>query len=384
MVWSIFCKFLLLGCTSFGGPAAHLGYFRREFVERLGWASEAEYAQWIALSQIMPGPGSSQVGFAIGYHRAGLAGALAAFVGFTLPSVVLMCAFVMLGMQFANSVVFLGVVAALKLMAIVVVLDAIYAMAGSFCQSLATRMVALVGALFVLLWPWGFSSLMLVLLAGLVGAYYFKDSKPMALSSQISKSVAYGALGLFVTLFVLTSLLHGTGWLALFSELYQAGSLVFGGGHVVLPLMSEQLAHMVSTDHLLTGYAAAQAVPGPMFTLATYLGAVLAPEQGLIVWALIATLAIFLPGLLLMLVGQRYWHSIAHKPRIQGAVTAINAAVVGLLLATLLDPIIPSAIHNIWQVLVVLLALVWLRLKRPPIWQLVGVFVLGGGLIALF
>lgn len=384
MFLSIFWKFLLLGCTSFGGPAAHLGYFRKEFVERLGWATEEEYAQWIALSQIMPGPGSSQVGFAIGYHRGGLVGALGAFLGFTLPSVILMCAFVLLGMQFSNSSVFLGVVAALKLMAVVVVIDAIWGMANSFCRTQATRIIAILGAVFILLWPLGMSSLLLVLFAGVGGAYWFKESRPSKLTVQVSKQVAKWALIGFLSLFFLTSLISGTGWLALFAELFQAGSLVFGGGHVVLPLMSEQLSDMISTEHLLTGYAAAQAVPGPMFTLATYMGAIAAPDGHLLSWALLATAAIFLPGLMLMLVGQRFWHAVAHLPRVQGAVVAINAAVVGLLLATLLTPIIPSAIHSIWHVVIAVMALYWLRKYRPPIWQLVGVFILIGMLMALF
>lgn len=384
MFFSVFWKFLLLGCTSFGGPAAHIGYFRKEFVERLGWATEEEYSQWVALSQIMPGPGSSQVGFAVGYHRAGLMGATAAFLGFTLPSVILMCAFVSLGVQFSDSAVFLGILGALKLMAVVVVIDAIWGMANTFCQNNQTRFITLLSAVFILLWPLGLSSLLLVLLAGGVGAYWITDSRPTQLKMHISSKVAYLTLVLFVGLFVATSLIHGSGWLALFAQLFQAGSLVFGGGHVVLPLMSEQLSGLISTEHLLTGYAAAQAVPGPMFTLATYLGAVTAPEGGMIIWALLATLGVFLPGLMLMLVGQKFWLYVSHKPRVQGAVKAINAAVVGLLLATLIFPIIPSSISNIWQVIVVLLALVWLRTRKPAIWQLVGAFVVGGTVSSLF
>ncbi|WP_067222394.1 chromate efflux transporter [Marinomonas gallaica] len=384
MFFSIFCKFLLLGCTSFGGPAAHIGYFRKEFVERLSWATEEEYGQWVALSQIMPGPGSSQVGFAVGYHRAGLVGAIAAFLGFTLPSVALMCAFVALGMQFANSAVFLGVLSALKLMAVVVVTDAIWSMANTFCKTNSTRLVALLGAVFILLWPFALSSLLLVLLAGIIGAYWFTDSQPTQIKTHISSRVAYITLAIFCGLFVLTSYIHGTGWLALFAQLFQAGSLVFGGGHVVLPLMSEQLADFISTEHLLTGYAAAQAVPGPMFTLASYLGAVTAPEGAMIAWALLATVGVFLPGLMLMLVGQKCWQFVSHKPRVQGAVKAINAAVVGLLLATLIFPIIPSSVSSVWQATVVLLALLWLRTRQPAIWQLVSAFVVGGMVSALF
>ncbi|SBS35514.1 putative chromate transport protein [Marinomonas aquimarina] len=384
MFLTIFWKFLLLGCTSFGGPAAHIGYFRKEFVERLGWATEAEYAQWVALSQIMPGPGSSQVGFALGYHRGGISGALAAFMGFTLPSVILMCVFAALGSQFAEHDVFLGILSALKLMAVVVVADAIWGMGNSFCQSKRTRLIAILSMLFILLWPLGLGSLLLVLLAGVGGALWLKDSQTKAFKSRMSSLVAFSALGLFALLFIVTAFIEGSGWLALSAQLFQVGSLVFGGGHVVLPLMSELLADLVSTSNLLTGYAAAQAVPGPMFTLATYVGAVSAPAGQMIVWALLATLAIFLPGLLLMLVGQHFWQGLSHYPRVQGAVVAINAAVVGLLVATLLIPILPSSVTGIWQALVVILAFTWLRWKKPAIWQLVSVFVLGGVVTALF
>ncbi|RUM55208.1 MAG: hypothetical protein DSY85_05335, partial [Marinomonas sp.] len=187
MFFSVFWKFFLLGCTSFGGPAAHIGYFRKEFVERLGWATETEYAQWVALSQIMPGPGSSQVGFAMGYHRGGILGAVAAFVGFTLPSVVLMCLFAALGSQFADDVLFQGVLAALKLMAVVVILDAIWSMGRSFCQSYRTRLVALLSMVFILLWPLGLSGLLLVLLAGAVGAVWLADTPTKTFSAPVSR-----------------------------------------------------------------------------------------------------------------------------------------------------------------------------------------------------
>ena len=384
MFLTIFWKFLLLGCTSFGGPAAHIGYFRKEFVERLGWASETEYAQWVALSQIMPGPGSSQVGFALGYHRGGIVGAIAAFIGFTLPSVVLMCVFATLGSQFSEYSAFIGILGALKLMAVVVILDAIWGMGSSFCQSYRTRLIAILSMLFMLLWPLGLGSLLLIILAGVAGALWLGETQGKAFTGRMSAKVAYLALGLFSILFIVTALIHGSGWLALAAELFQAGSLVFGGGHVVLPLMSEQLADLVSTTNLLTGYAAAQAVPGPMFTLASYLGAVSAPEGQMLAWALLATLAIFLPGLLLMLVGQHFWQGLSHYSRLQGAVAAINAAVVGLLIATLLFPILPSSVGSVWQALIVVVAFVWLRWQKPAIWQLVAVFVLGGLVSALF
>ncbi|WP_211313893.1 chromate efflux transporter [Marinomonas piezotolerans] len=378
MVFNIFKTFFLLGCTSFGGPAAHLGYFRKLFVEQLKWVDEPQYAQWIAISQVMPGPGSSQVGFAIGCHRAGIMGGLAAFVGFTLPSVMLMCAFAWFGTLVVGEQWFTNIISALKLMAVVIVADAALGMYRSFCSSRTLKLMALAGVLFTLAWPFGFAGLWLVAIAGLLGAgMRSKETPSMKDHRRPSLVRANVALVIFVVLFVVSLMLPDQGVAGLAAQFYQSGSLVFGGGHVVLPLISEFVSNDVSTSQVLTGYAAAQAVPGPMFTIATYLGAMVAPAEHSIIWALVATGAIFAPGLLLMLVGQAYWQRLAGYARAQGAVQYINAAVVGLLVATLVFPIIPTSVTTYWQIVVVGAAFVWVHGFKPPIWQVVVAFLAG-------
>ncbi len=378
MIWTLFKIFFLLGCTSFGGPAAHLGYFRQHFVERLKWVDEAQYAQWIAISQVMPGPGSSQVGFAIGHHQAGIMGGVAAFVGFTLPSVILMCLFAMFGALFVEAQWFGNVVSALKLMAVVIVADAAIGMYRSFCTSWPLKIAALFGGAFVLVWPFGLAGLYLVLAAVLLGAL-LPSSQRAPLEAQVRSSLksANLLLLLFFALLGGSALVKDNGVLGMMAEFYQSGSFVFGGGHVVLPLINEFVSSDVSTSQVLTGYAAAQAVPGPMFTIATYLGAISAPAGQSILWAFTATLAIFLPGLLLMLVGQSYWRFFSRYPRAQNAIKYVNAAVVGLLVATLVFPIIPASVTAYWQIPVVGVAFVWLQRFKPPIWQVISVFLVG-------
>ncbi len=378
MIWTLFKTFFLLGCTSFGGPAAHLGYFRQHFVERLKWVDEAQYAQWIAISQVMPGPGSSQVGFAIGHHQAGIMGGVAAFVGFTLPSVILMCLFAMFGALFVETQWFGNVVSALKLMAVVIVADAAIGMYRSFCTTWSLKIAALFGGAFVLIWPFGLAGLYLVLAAVLLGALLPPSQRaPLRTQATSSLKPASLLLLLFFALLGGSALVKDNGVLGMMAEFYQSGSFVFGGGHVVLPLINEFVSSDVSTSQVLTGYAAAQAVPGPMFTIATYLGAISAPAGQSILWALTATLAIFLPGLLLMLVGQSYWRFFSRYPRAQNAIKYVNAAVVGLLVATLVFPIIPASVTAYWQIPVVGVAFVWLQRFKPPIWQVISVFLVG-------
>ncbi|TPE54311.1 chromate efflux transporter [Maribrevibacterium harenarium] len=377
MFTTIFKKFFQLGWTSFGGPAAHIGYFRKVFVEQEQWATEQQYAQWVALSQVMPGPGSSQVGFAVGYHRGGVAGGVAAFLGFTLPSVILMCLFAWLGSWLSDSSLFNSIIGALKVMAIVIVLDAILGMGRNFCKDSTTRWIAAGAGVFILIWPFALASVILVIGAGLVGAKL--QLKAGTDSPVASRTGMAGPLALvaFLALFIGSFSVTSGGLTGFAAELFQGGSLIFGGGHVVLPVLTESLAEYLPANAMLTGYAAAQAVPGPMFTLATYLGAVAGEGTGLI-WALVATLAIFLPGLLLMLVGQHYWHSLARIQAAQSALVAINAAVVGLLAATLIFPIIPAGIHSLWDVVVVVAGFVWLQKAKPPIWQVLLAFVVYG------
>ncbi|MEE4301640.1 MAG: chromate efflux transporter [Pseudomonadales bacterium] len=366
----IFRRFLVLGCTSFGGPAAHLGYFRGEFVERLGWLDEAAYARLVALSQFLPGPGSSQVGFAIGLERRGLAGGLAAFAGFTVPSVMIMLGLAAGASTVAGTVAFDGLVAGLKLLAVVVVADATLGMGRSFCVTRAGAAIAAVTAAALLAAPGPAMQILLLALAGAAGAsrsFVLGDALP---TDDRAGAVRWLPLGLFAVLLAGVPLLAGAGPVAaIFGDFFTAGALVFGGGHVVLPLLADLVGAELGTETFLTGYAAAQALPGPMFTLATYLGAKFAvpPVTG----ALVATVAIFLPGFLLVLALREAWHGLAARPRVAGAAAAINAAVVGLLIAALYDPVFVSAVDDGLAAAAVVLGTFVLRRLRPPILVLV-------------
>ena len=377
MVLTIFKQFFLLGWVSFGGPAAHIGYFRRTFVEKLKWLSDEDYAQIVALSQFLPGPGSSQVGFAVGSRKAGLPGAIAAFLGFTLPSVFLMVLLAALSSQLTDSSLFQNVIHGLKLLAVVVVADATLGMYGNFCKSRLTASLCVVTAVALLLLPGIWTQMGMLVLAALIGQQLLAG--PASESSVSTRStLSFTPLLLFGGLFFLLPLVAGFSQVTqLFSDFFQAGSLVFGGGHVVLPLLQGLVGDQLSTDTFLTGYAAAQAVPGPMFTLATYLGHALLPGAP-IAGALVATIAIFLPGFLLLLGVLKNWQALAGQPRLAGAMAGVNAAVVGLLLSALYLPVFSSAVTRPIDMALVLIGFLLLKVMKWPIVGLVAFFVLAG------
>lgn len=380
-VFEVFWRFLVLGCGSFGGPVAHLGYFQQEFVSKRQWLSKEDYAQLVVLSQVMPGPGSSQVGFAIGFQHAGLKGAIAAFIGFTLPSMVVMLLAVWLQDAFQNNAYVLSVIHLLKLMAIVVVADACWSMAKQFCASKTAQFVALGSIVFLFFWPFGLNSLWLILIAVAVGFYLPIGPTKQTIGLQsvpYVKVFLWVAIGLLSLSFITVPDPFGH----LFLNFYQAGSLVFGGGHVVLPLLQSSVEG-VSNDVLLVGYAAAQAVPGPMFTMATFLGGALAQAEGLglllmVTYGVVATLGVFLPGLLWMLVAQHYWATVSKWSRMTSVVMALNAAVVGLLIYTLVSPVMMSSLQSAWDGLILIVGFVWLNWRRPPILVLLSSFVVLG------
>lgn len=377
---TIFRTFFALGWVSFGGPAAHIGYFRHTFVEKLRWVSEQEYAQFVALSQFLPGPGSSQVGFAIGYHRGGLAGAWAAFLGFTLPSVLIMLLLAGLSSHLLDTPLFEQVIHGLKLLAIIVVADACLTMYRNFCQQRLTAGLCVLTAVAITLAPSLLTQFAVLLLAALVGQ--------ARLASKLSSALeafrpSWLSLLLFVSLLLGLPLLAASSPLVeLFGHFFQAGSLVFGGGHVVLPLLQNALGNSLSTDQFLTGYAAAQAVPGPMFTLATYLGYVLTPEMP-VVGALIATLAVFLPGFLLLLGVLKNWSALAQRPKVAGAMQGVNACVVGLLLAALYQPVWSSTVHAPLDWAALLVGFFLFKVLRLPLIGMVGSAMLFGVLSGL-
>ncbi|MDV2305702.1 chromate efflux transporter [Vibrio cholerae] len=377
---TIFRTFFALGWVSFGGPAAHIGYFRHTFVEKLRWVSEQEYAQFVALSQFLPGPGSSQVGFAIGYHRGGLAGAWAAFLGFTLPSVLIMLLLAGLSSHLLDTPLFEQVIHGLKLLAIIVVADASLTMYRNFCQQRLTAGLCVLTAVAITLAPGLITQFAVLLIAAFVGQARLA---PQQSFSTTTFSPSWLSLLLFASLLLGLPLLAASSPLVeLFGHFFQAGSLVFGGGHVVLPLLQNALGDSLSTDQFLTGYAAAQAVPGPMFTLATYLGYVLTPDMP-VVGALIATLAVFLPGFLLLLGVLKNWSALAQRPKVAGAMQGVNACVVGLLLAALYQPVWSSTVHAPLDWAALLVGFFLFKVLRLPLIGMVGSTLLFGVLSGL-
>ncbi len=373
--WRVFREFFLLGWISFGGPAAHVGYFHRRFVATLGWLDEDEFARLLALTQFLPGPASSQLGFAIGRHRAGLAGAVAAFLGFTLPSFLLMVLVALFAAQWAGDGLD-GVVRGLKWLAVVVVADAVWNMGRRFCPDALTRTLALATAVLLWWWPGIVTQLLTLLLAALIGAGWLKRTVETVPESG---AIRVRPLVLFLGFWLLFTLVGG---LWLLRDFYSAGALVFGGGHVVLPLLQGFVGDRVGTDAFLTGYAAAQAVPGPMFSLAAYLGALLMPAAP---WsgAALATVAIFLPGFLLVWALADAWRGLAGRPAMAGAIAGVNAVVVGLLLAALYDPVFRSAVAGGGDLAMVVMGFLLLRSgKVPLLWLVVGMALLGWAVTA--
>ncbi|MFC5076812.1 chromate efflux transporter [Vibrio thalassae] len=372
----IFKIFFALGWVSFGGPAAHIGYFRNTFVAKLNWLSDEEYAQIVALSQFLPGPGSSQVGFAVGYQRAGIGGGMMAFLGFTLPSVILMLALAILSSQLTESHYFQNVVHGLKLLAVLVVADATWGMYKNFCRSKLTVSICIATAIALLLLQNITAQIVVLLVAALLGMRYLATTDSPRPSSKLSLSVL--PIACFVALLVVLPFIgQWSPSIALFSDFYQAGSLVFGGGHVVLPLLQNIVGDQLTQDSFLTGYAAAQAVPGPMFTFATYIGYELMPSSP--IWgAIVATLGVFMPGFLLLVGVLKNWQQLAKIPAVSGALVGVNAAVVGLLLSALYQPVFTSAIFSAHDLAWVLLgALLMKPFKLPIVWMVVF-FALAG------
>ena len=365
----VFWEFLWLGCISFGGPAAHVGYFHRRFVVRLGWLDEATYARLLALTQFLPGPASSQLGFAIGRHRGGLAGGVAAFLGFTLPSFLIMVMVALYATRLPEAWLN-GLVTGLKWLAVVVVADAVLNLGGKFCRDRFTRGVALATAVMLWLFPGVGVQLLALLVAALIGRHWLKPSAAPEDAGAGESRVAWLPFGLFAAVWLLLWLIGGGTLGGLARDFYSAGALVFGGGHVVLPLLEGFVGDAMSQDQFLTGYATAQAVPGPMFSLAAYLGAQLVPASP---WlgAGVATLAIFLPGFLLVLALSDAWRALAARPAMAGAVAGINAAVVGLLLAALYQPVFLSAVAGPRDLALVVLGFLALRSGRVPLLALV-------------
>jgi chromate transporter len=373
----VFIAFLRLGLTSFGGPIAHLGYFRQEFVARRRWLDEAAYADLVALCQFLPGPASSEVGIGIGLTRAGLAGALAAWTGFTLPSAIALVLFA-LGVEHLGSVD-AAWLHGLKIAAVAVVAQAVWGMASTMATGKTRATLAVAAAALVLAVPTTAGQLGAIALGALAGVALLRSDRPSAPLSHatgIHHGFAVACLAVFFALLVglpLLSAAFPNQALALFNAFYRAGSLVFGGGHVVLPLLQAAVVPpgWVTNNAFLAGYGAAQAVPGPLFSFAAYLGAVMAPAPNGWLGAAIALVAIFLPSFLLVIGVLPFWQVLRGRPFAQSALAGVNAAVVGLLLAALYNPAWTAAIGKPLDFAVALAAFLLLTVWKTPPWLVV-------------
>ena len=345
----VLLAFLKLGLTSFGGPIAHLGYFRSEFVARRGWLTETAFADLVALAQFLPGPASSQVGFAIGLTRAGWLGGLAAWVGFTLPSAILMLAFAYGAAGIADLWWGAGLLHGLKLMAVAVIAQAVLGMAKSFCADAPRAAIAAAALALVAFMPGSLAQLAAIVGGGLVGLAAVDSAAAEAaddLVPHLSRRAGLVALALFLALLALSFAPAGKGLAALAAAFYRSGALVFGGGHVVLPLLRDALVApgFLSQNAFLAGYGAAQALPGPLFAVSADFGALAGAPPGGLAGGAVALAAIFLPGMLALVAALPFWRALRRETHAQSAMAGINAAVVGLLAAALYDPAFVSAV----------------------------------------
>jgi chromate transporter len=380
----VFLAALRLGLTSFGGPIAHIGYFRREYVERRRWLDDAEFGEYLALAQSLPGPASSQLGIAIGTARAGMAGGLAAWLGFTLPSAVLLVLFAWLASS--TDVASAGWVHGLKLAAVAVVAQAVYALAGSLAPDWPRKLVAAAGAAVALLWTDPIAQVVIIAGGALIGWLVLAAPAPRASDRatviSIPRGVGVAALAAFAVLLALVPFARAPSvpdGVAMTAAMYRAGALVFGGGHVVLPLLSAGIVDpgWVPEGQFLAGYGAAQAVPGPLFSFAAYLGAVGAPLGG-VGGAVVALVAIYVPSFLLLFGVLPFWGRLRESVAFRRALTGVNAAVVGLLAAALYQPVWTGAVVSLADVGVVVVALAALVLARlPPIAIVAGCAIAG-------
>jgi chromate transporter len=384
--FEVLLVFLRLGLTSFGGPVAHLGYFRREFVERRRWLDEPAYAGIVGLCQFLPGPASSQVGMALGLMRAGLPGALAAFVGFTAPSAALMIGFAYL-MAVLGDVAHAPWVHGLKLAAVAVVAQAVWSMARSLTPDALRLGFALAAAAIALLLPTTFGQVAAIAAGGVAGWLIFKpDAAPpgQRLALPAGRVLSAASLVLFfILLFGLPLVAHFSRVLALCDAFYRAGALVFGGGHVVLPLLQKAVVTpgWVDNADFLAGYGAAQAVPGPLFSFAAFLGGVM--KQAPSGWrgALICLAAIYLPSFLLVIGALPLWNAVQNHPPVRAALKGVNAAVVGLLAAALYTPVWTSAIFDLADLAIAAAAFALLVWGKAPSWAVVAFGALAAALV---
>ena len=377
----ILFSFFLLGLTSFGGPIAHIGYFRNVFVKQKKWLDEKTYLDFVSLCNFLPGPSSSQVGMSIGYHFKGISGSLLAWLGFTLPSAIILMIFGYAIFNFENSIPY-GLLQGLKAIVVVIVLQAILGMRKNLLKDSFDYMIVFITTLILIIFPSSLNQFLCLLLSGFFGLIIYKKDKQSEIKNNIQIKINFLSCSPLIFFFSLLFLLpflsefFNSNILNLASSFYRIGSLVFGGGHVVLPLLQEEFVSsgMIEKDIFLAGYGAAQAIPGPLFTFSSYLGVFFKSEFSIFLISLLCLFFIFLPSFLLIIGIMPIWQELKKMDIIIRSFKGINASVIGLLVAAFYDPIITSSLRSLEDMVLIIIAFVLLFLTKIPQWF--AVFIL--------
>lgn len=386
----ILFSFFLLGLTSFGGPIAHIGYFRNVFVKQKKWLDEKTYLDFVSLCNFLPGPSSSQVGMSIGYHFKGISGSLLAWLGFTLPSAIILMIFGYAIFNFENSISY-GLLQGLKAIVVVIVLQAILGMRKNLLKDSFDYMIVFITTLILIIFPSSLNQFLCLLLSGFLGLIIYKKDKQSEIKNNIQIKINFLSCSPLIFFFSLLFLLpflsefFNSNILNLASSFYRIGSLVFGGGHVVLPLLQEEFVSsgMIEKDIFLAGYGAAQAIPGPLFTFSSYLGIFFKSEFSIFLISLLCLFFIFLPSFLLIIGIMPIWKELKKMDIIIRSFKGINASVIGLLVAAFYDPIITSSLRSLEDMVLIIIAFVLLFLTKIPQWFAVFILSMCGWGISL-
>lgn len=376
--YDIFFSFLLLGLTSFGGPIAHIGYFRDFFVNNKKWLDEKLYADFVSLCNFLPGPSSSQVGISIGYYLKGIKGAILAWVGFTMPSVIILMLFGYTILNYDSSIP-QGVLKGLKAIVVIIVFQAILGMSKNLLKDNIGYLITFFTALFLMIFPSSLNQLMCLIISGLIGVFFYKEQKIKGKNQKFSVEIGFWKIFPIILFFVFLIILpimneiFNSNLLNLANSFFKVGSLVFGGGHVVLPLLNEEFvaSGMIENDLFLAGYGASQAIPGPLFTFSSYLGIFLKSEINTLFTSIFCLFFIFLPSFLLLLGTLSLWNELRKFDLIISAFKGVNASVVGLLIAALYNPIIISSLKSYYDFVLILISFGILFFTKIPQWAAV-------------
>ena len=385
----IFLSFLLLGLTSFGGPIAHIGYFRNFFVKQKKWLDEKLYADFVSLCNFLPGPSSSQVGISIGYYLKGIKGAILAWIGFTMPSVIILMLFGYAILNYDSSIP-QGVLKGLKAIVVVIVFQAILGMSKNLLKDNMGYIITFFTALFLIIFPSSLNQLMCLIISGLIGVFVYREQKRKEKNKKFFIEINFWKISPLILFFVFLIILpimneiFNSYLLNLANSFFKVGSLVFGGGHVVLPLLNEEFvaSGMIENDLFLAGYGASQAIPGPLFTFSSYLGIFLKSEINTLFTSIFCLFFIFLPSFFLIIGTLSIWNELRKFDLIIRAFKGVNASVIGLLIAALYNPIIISSLKSYYDFVLILISFVILFFTKIPQWAAVFLISLCGWILA--